>query len=69
MTRGTKVLVLGLGHLTHLVKRHYFVKNLLLYPQAKTRQCKFIEMMTKEGSTYIVNVMTPGAGVLVLGRG
>ena len=26
-------------------------------------------MMTKEGSTKIVNFMTPGAGVLALGRG
>ena len=26
-------------------------------------------MMTKEGSTKIVNNMTPGAGVLVLGHG
>ena len=26
-------------------------------------------MMTKEGSTKIVNFMTPGAGVLVLGSG
>ena len=26
-------------------------------------------MMTKEGSTKIVNFMIPGAGVLVLGRG
>ena len=26
-------------------------------------------MMTKEGSTNIVNVITPGAGVIVLGRG
>ena len=25
--------------------------------------------MTKEGSTKIVNFMTPGAGVLALGRG
>ena len=25
--------------------------------------------MTKEGSTKIINFMTPGAGVLVLGRG
>ena len=25
-------------------------------------------MMTKEGSTQIVNFMTPGAGVLILGR-
>ena len=26
-------------------------------------------MMTKGGSTKIVNFMTPGAGVLILGRG
>ena len=26
-------------------------------------------MMTKEGSTIIVKFITPGAGVLVLGRG
>ena len=26
-------------------------------------------MMTKEGSTKIVNFITPGAGVLMLGRG
>ena len=26
-------------------------------------------MMTKEGSTKIINFMTPGAGVLMLGRG
>ena len=29
----------------------------------------YIILMTKEGSTKIVNFMTPGAGVLVLGRG
>ena len=26
-------------------------------------------MMTKEGYTQIINFMTPGAGVLMLGRG
>ena len=26
-------------------------------------------MMTKEGSTQIVHFMTPGAGILMLGRG
>ena len=26
-------------------------------------------MMTKEGSTKVINFMTPGAGLLVLGRG
>ena len=33
------------------------------------RQTKYIVMMTKEGSTKIVNFMTPGAGVLVLEHG
>ena len=47
----------------------YFLKNLLLYSGAWFRQTKCIVMMTKEGSTKIVNFMTPGAGVLVLGRG
>ena len=47
----------------------YFLKNLLLYYQALIRQTKYVVMMTKEGSTKIVNFMTPGAGVLVLGRG
>ena len=51
------------------VKLMYFFKNLLLYPSAWFRQTKYIVMMTKEGSTKIVNFMTPGAGVLVLGHG
>ena len=41
----------------------------LLYSQAQIRQTKYIVMMTKEGSTKIVNIIIPGAGVLVLGRG
>ena len=47
----------------------YFLKNLLLYSGAWFRQTKCIVIMTKEGSTKIVNFMTPGAGVLVLGHG
>ena len=47
----------------------YFFKNLVLYSQAWIRQTKYVVMMTKEGSTKIVNFMTPGAEVLVLGRG
>ena len=46
----------------------YFLKNLLLFSQALIRQTKYVVMMTKEGFTKIVNFMTPGAGVLVLGR-
>ena len=33
MTPGAGVLVLGCGHISHIVKMHYFIKN-LLYPQA-----------------------------------
>ena len=47
----------------------YFFKNLLLYSQALIRQTKYVVMMTKEGSTKIVNFMTPGVGVVVLRRG
>ena len=36
---------------------------------AVIRQTKYVVMMTKEGSTKIVNFVTPGAEVLVLGRG
>ena len=46
----------------------YFFKNLLFYSVAWFRQTKCIVMMTKEGSSKIVNFMTPGAGVLMLGR-
>ena len=51
------------------VKFMYFFKNLLLYSQALIRQTKYVVIMTKEWSTKIVNFMTPGVGVLVLGRG
>ena len=51
------------------VKLLYFLENLLLYSQALIRQTKYVVMMTKEGSTKIVNFMTPGVGVLVLGCG
>ena len=32
-------------------------------------ETKYIIIMTKEGSTKIVNFMTPGTGALMLGRG
>ena len=45
----------------------------LLYLALSTGGCgggiSYIVMMTMEGSTKIVNFMTTGAGVLVLGRG
>ena len=48
---------------------HFFFKNLLLFSHALIKQTKYIVMMTKEGSTKIVNFMTPGAGVLMFGCG
>ena len=61
MTPGAGVLVLGRGHISLIVKMHYFFKNLLLYFQAQIRQTKNIVMMTKERSNKIVNFMTPRA--------
>ena len=61
MTHGAGVLVLGLGHIiSHVVKMHHFCKNLLqslLSGLDQTNQD--IEMMTKEGSTKIINLLTP----------
>ena len=66
MTPRAEVLVLGCGHISHIVKMHYFFKSLLIYSHAYIRKTKFIVLMTKEGSTKIVNYMTPGAGIFVL---
>ena len=51
------------------VKLMHFLKNLLLYSGAWFRKTKYIVMMTKEGSTKIVKIMTPRAGFLMLGLG
>ena len=67
MTPRAEILVQGHGHISHIVKMHYFFKNLLLYSQAQNRKTKYIVMITKEGSTKIVNFMTSGADVFVLG--
>ena len=69
MTPRAGVLVLWRGHISHLVKMGYFFQNLLLYSQALIRQTKYIIMMTKEGSTKIVNFNTPMAEVLMLKHG
>ena len=47
----------------------YSFKNLHLHSHTYMRQTKYIVMITKEVSTKIVNFMTPGAEVLMLGRG
>ena len=66
MTPRAGVLVLGCSHISHIVKVYYFFKNLLLYSHAYIRQTKYKVIMTKEGSTKIVNFMIPWAGVFVL---
>ena len=60
---------LGCGHKSHTVDLHYFFKNLLLYSGAEISLTECIVMMTKEEFTKIVNLITRGAGVLVLGSG
>ena len=71
MTPGAGVFVLGCGHLSHIVKMHYFFKksSSLLPGIDQTNHGRYIVLMTKEGSTEIVNFLTPGAGVLLIGRG
>ena len=70
-TPGAVVLVLRCGHISYIVKIPYFFKNFLLYSQAQIRQIEgivMIVMMSKEGSTKIVNFMTPRTRILVLRR-
>ena len=69
MTPGQGFLWWGVVIYSHIVKMHYFFKNLLLYSSASSRQTEYIVMMSKEASTKIVNFMTPGAGVPVMGCG
>ena len=68
MTPGTGVLVVGRGHISHVVKCINSLR-IFLYSQAKIRQTKYITILTQGDSNEIINVINPGAGVLVLGRG
>ena len=52
MTPGAGVLALGCGHISHIMKIHYSLKNLLLYSQALVRQTKYKVMMTFKGRVY-----------------
>ena len=48
----------------------FFLSTLgLVYTRALIRQIQYIAMVTKEGSTKIINFMIPRAGNLMLGRG
>ena len=66
MIRGAEILVLGCGHILHLVKMLYFFKNLLLYTQTFIRQTEGIVMMTKEDFTNIVDYIIHGTTVPLL---
>ena len=63
MTRGTWVFVLGCGHVSHLVKRHYF-----FFSTPRHRSYKLRVRNDDQGRVYqiVVNIMTSGSGVLVL---
>ena len=51
------------------VKLLYFVKKSSSLLPGIDQTYQYVEMMTNEGSTKIVNCMTPGVGVLVQERG
>ena len=55
--------------ISHIVKMHYFLKNLSsLFPVRD--HTNYLYSIYDQGKAYqIVNFMTPGAGVLMLGRG
>ena len=59
-----RVLMVGHGYINYIVKMHYICKNLLLYSWAWISQIEYmyIVMMTKKGSTKIVNFMTSEQG-------
>ena len=62
------VRVMRCGHISYIVKTHYFFFKTTFFSTLR-HKTEGIVMMSKEGSTKIVNFMTPGTGVLVLGRG
>ena len=51
------------------VKCMYFFEYLLLYSWALIRPTEYIVIMTKKGSTKILNFMTPGTWVLMRRHG
>ena len=73
MTSLAGMTVLVLGRVIFIYKS--YIENALFLQKSSSlllgyRQTEYIEIMTKEGSTKIVNFMTPLAGmtVLLLGR-
>ena len=69
MTPKAGVLVIGCGHISlygHIEKMYHFFEN-LLYSCASSRKTEYIVMISMEASTKIINFLTPGSGVLVIG--
>ena len=64
MATGAGILVLRHGHIVYM---QYF-SHFLVYTGTRIRQIKYIVKMTNEGSTKVVNFMTHGARVLMLGH-
>ena len=70
MIPGVGVLVLRCGHTSYIVKKTLFLTSSSLhFSQAQIRQTEGKVMMSKEGSTKILDFMTPRSGILVLGCG
>ena len=69
MTTGGEgvLLVLGHDHISHIGKQHYFFKIPLPFSGTRFRQTTCKVIMTKKGSTKILNFMTPGQGFLCWG--
>ena len=68
MPPGVEVIVLRCSRISCIVKIHYFFIH-LLYFQAQIRRTEDIIMISEVFSTKIVNLITHGEGVLVLGCG
>ena len=58
--------MLGRGHISQIVKMHYFFLN-IFFTIKHIGQTDYISLITKKEFTNIANCMTPGPKVLVLG--
>ena len=58
MTTGLEVLVLGRGHISYIVKMHYFLIKVVFFTRRQDKLSMYIVIVTKENSTKIVNFMT-----------
>mgnify|MGYP003683363347 CR=1 FL=1 len=71
MTPLAGVHVLGRGHISYIMKMHYFFKNRFLYSQYQFRPTKYNVYSNDDHKKVHQNCKfhDPRAGVLVLGRG